>query len=581
MLTRGVTIAGRFEVIRPLARGGMAEVYLARQVGQASFERLVAVKTIRSRHADDPVFQRMFFDEIRVASDLRHPNVVSLIDAGVDGEVTWLAMEYLAGRPLADVLDLVRKTERLPLAFTLEVIVGAARGLHYAHQKRDLSGQPLHIVHRDISPQNLFVTYDGVTKVLDFGIAKALHRAEQTEVGVVKGKVAYMSPEQTAADPLDARSDQFSLGICLWEFLARRRLFEGETARQTMAQVVFAEIPPPSAFSDEVPPVLDEIVLRALNRDRDERFSSCAAFADALFAHAHAEGLLSGPLPVVQVLKRLFPPGDESFLAPHVRAAGPGEPTGPGRPVVDSAVATVGALSPAGAARLGVEDAEDAPTVPLRSALPIGEPAAPASTSATTSLSPPPTSSPPAPTETATAPLVSPRRALPPIFGGVAVVTVTLAWALQEPASSASPPATPLPAQAPAPGPPRALSAPSMSSAREPVLPPKPLPRSAAVPRPPSRHSASAAAPPPAAPPASVAPAVVASGVLSFPDANPWYRVAVDGRVVGITPLARVPAVAGTHVVEFFSSDTGVVIRRVEIDVGDGETVRVRAQAAP
>jgi predicted ATPase/serine/threonine protein kinase len=276
-------VAGRYHLIKKLATGGMAEVFLARQVGTRGFEKLVCLKRILPGYADDPDFVRMFVDEARVAADLRHPNLVNVFDAGEDEGAWYMVMEYLEGQDVAAIIRQAHARQvEVPIPLAVQVVADAARGLHAAHVKTDLSGRPMAIVHRDISPQNLFVTKDGITKVLDFGVARSAHRSSKTEVGVVKGKLGYVSPEQLEAVELDGRSDLYSLGVVLWELLVRERLYARASDAEVLRAIIEGRVAAPSTRRAGVPKELDALVLKALAHDRDKRFSTCEAFATAL-----------------------------------------------------------------------------------------------------------------------------------------------------------------------------------------------------------------------------------------------------------------------------------------------------------
>ncbi|MDP3501058.1 MAG: protein kinase [Myxococcales bacterium] len=276
-------VAGRYHLIKKLAAGGMAEVFLARQQGKKGFEKLVCLKRILPGYADNPDFVRMFVDEARVAADLRHPNLVSVFDAGEDEGSWFIVMEYLEGHDVASIIRQAHaRGAEVPVAMALQVVADAARGLHAAHVKTDLEGRAMQIVHRDVSPQNLFVTKDGITKVLDFGVARSAHRSSKTEVGIVKGKLGYVSPEQLESVELDGRSDLYSLGVVLWELLVLERLFARASDAEVLRAIIEGRVPAPSTKRKGLPKDLDALVLEALALDRDKRFASCEAFATAL-----------------------------------------------------------------------------------------------------------------------------------------------------------------------------------------------------------------------------------------------------------------------------------------------------------
>ncbi|MFZ5445881.1 MAG: protein kinase domain-containing protein [Myxococcota bacterium] len=312
--------AGRYTLEQKLASGGMAEVFLARQAGVRApagdeaggtiegFEKLVVLKRILPHQSDNPEFVRMFLDEARIAADLSHPNVVNIFDAGkADGQY-FITMEYLRGRDVASVFhETSRRREPLPLAVTLHCLIDAARGLHAAHTKTDLQGRPLKIVHRDVSPPNLFVTWDGVTKVLDFGIAHAATRSTKTEVGVVKGKLAYLSPEQLEAEELDGRSDQFALGIVAWELLTGQRLFQKPSDAEALRAILEHRVPAPSSLVPGLPEGVEAVVLKMLAARREDRFADCAAAADALEGWLDETKTPHSAHRVALALKALFP----------------------------------------------------------------------------------------------------------------------------------------------------------------------------------------------------------------------------------------------------------------------------------
>jgi serine/threonine-protein kinase len=282
---------GRYEIIGDLAVGGMAEIVLARLVGPSGFERLVVLKRIFPHLAKDPEFVTMFLDEARTVARINHPNVVQVHELAQHEAELFLAMEYLEGETVSGLLRRLWSADRrLEPALAAHVVAEACRGLQAAHDLTDDEGIPLGLVHRDVSPQNLFVTYAGAVKILDFGIAKLDSRSTKTEPGQIKGKFAYMSPEQCAGKNLDRRSDVFSLGIVLHEVLTGHRLFARDSEMATLRAVCEGPIVPPSALAPAVPPALDKVCLRALARRRDERFESCAEMRRELLAALREAG---------------------------------------------------------------------------------------------------------------------------------------------------------------------------------------------------------------------------------------------------------------------------------------------------
>ena len=303
-------IAGKFTLLRKLGAGGMAEVFLAKQTSAGNFEKLVVLKRILPQLASgtsNTDFVAMFLDEARLASDLRHPNIVTVTDVGKTGDTYYIVMEFLHGQ---DVRKMQRKnaawSEVLPLGHCCQIAIDAAAGLHYAHNKVDLTGTPLHIVHRDVSPQNIVITYEGVSKIVDFGIAKAATQTTHTSTGVLKGKYTYMSPEQAAGESVDARTDQFALGIVLWELLTMRRLFKRDNEQLTLEAIMHGQVPRPSRFRSDLPKSIDDIVAKALMRRREDRFATCEELALALEDALSKEGIVHSHNRLAQFMRRLF-----------------------------------------------------------------------------------------------------------------------------------------------------------------------------------------------------------------------------------------------------------------------------------
>ena len=281
---------GKYRLVARLGTGGMADVYLAVAQGPMNVNRLVVIKRLRDEHAEDPEMRAMFLDEARLAARLNHPNVVQTFEADTESGSYFLAMEYVEGQPYSRILSKLRSEGRvLDPVLAVKICADALAGLDYAHEATDFDGTPLEIVHRDVSPQNLMVTYNGAVKLVDFGIAKAVGTTE-TAHGVFKGKVAFMAPEQILGDGIDRRADIFAAGIVLWESLVGRPLFAAETPAKTLHALMNKEVPPPSTLRAEVPQALDAIVLRALERDVDARYPSARAMRDALEGWLHERG---------------------------------------------------------------------------------------------------------------------------------------------------------------------------------------------------------------------------------------------------------------------------------------------------
>ncbi len=273
---------GKYRLIAELGHGGMAEVFLAIASGPAGFNKLLVIKQIRDQLADDPEFLGMFLDEARLAARLNHPNVVQTNEVGEDGRRYFIAMEYLEGQPLNRIAQRLGKDGRLTLAMHVRILIEALAGLHYAHELTDFDGTQLQVVHRDATPHNIFVTYAGQVKVVDFGIAKALGSSSETRAGVLKGKISYMAPEQALGERVDRRADVFAVGMMLWEALAGRRPFKGQNDVVILQKLVAGDIPSPGTVRDDIPDLLEAICMKALAHDREERFATAEAMQRAL-----------------------------------------------------------------------------------------------------------------------------------------------------------------------------------------------------------------------------------------------------------------------------------------------------------
>jgi hypothetical protein len=275
------TRLGPYELLQEVGYGGMGSVYLGRRVGLGGFHKWVAIKTIHPHLAKEAAFVTMFLDEARTAASMQHPNVTSVFDVGEADGTYYLAMEYLHG----EHLGVFQGTGAVDPFLAAHVIARAAEGLHHAHEITDEQGIPRGLVHRDVSPHNVFLTYDGHVKVTDFGIARAEGRLSQTtETGRIRGKCAYMAPEQVQALPLDRRADLFALGVVLWELVTGERLYVAPTDAQVLLAILREEPRPPSWLVPDCPPALEAIVMKCLARDPDDRFATGAELARALDA---------------------------------------------------------------------------------------------------------------------------------------------------------------------------------------------------------------------------------------------------------------------------------------------------------
>lgn len=274
---------GRYETIHPVASGGMATVYVGRAVGAGGFERRVAIKVMHPHIADDPDFVKMFLDEARLAARIHHPNVVSTLDVQKTEDAMFLVMELVQGASLAQVLRRLKKQkQRMPLGVALRIMLDALAGLHAAHELTGKDEQPLHLVHRDVSPHNILVGADGICKLTDFGVARAQSRLSTTRGGQLKGKLSYMAPEQATGGELDRRADVYAAGLVMWETLTGRRCFKAEHDAQILAMVLEGVARSPRELVRQIPALIDAVCMKALALDPRDRFESAAAFLVAL-----------------------------------------------------------------------------------------------------------------------------------------------------------------------------------------------------------------------------------------------------------------------------------------------------------
>lgn len=302
------TKVGRYEVVGQLATGGMAEILLARLVGPSGFERLVVLKRMLPHLGKVAAAREMFLDEARILAGIRHTNVVQVEELSADNGEPFLAMEYLDGENAAGLMRrIVAQRRRLPADLAAHIIAEACAGLHAAHELRAPDGTSRGLVHRDVSPQNLFITYDGAVKVLDFGIAKANDRVTRTETGQLKGKFQYMSPEQTKGEALDRRSDIFSLGVVLYELATGRSLFHRRTHLLTMKAICEEPITPPSRVATQVPKGLDPICVRSMKRAREDRYPTALAMRKELLPLSQLSGADEPRERLAALMRELFP----------------------------------------------------------------------------------------------------------------------------------------------------------------------------------------------------------------------------------------------------------------------------------
>src|SRR3954464_500296 len=298
---------GKYYLLERINVGGMAEVFKAKTFGVEGFERLLAVKRILSNIAEDEEFITMFIDEAKIAVQLQHANIAQIFDLGKVDDAYFIALEYVHGKDLRGIFDLLQKSESaMPMPQACFIVMQLCEGLDYAHNKRDAQGRELNLVHRDVSPQNVLIGYEGEIKLVDFGIAKAAGKASKTQAGILKGKFGYMSPEQVRGLPVDRRSDIFSLGIVLYELLTGERLFTGESDFSTLEKVRNVEILPPSSYNRRIGEELERIVMKALAKDVDDRYQNAIDLHDDLQAFMYTAGEFYSRKDLAAWMKRIW-----------------------------------------------------------------------------------------------------------------------------------------------------------------------------------------------------------------------------------------------------------------------------------
>ena len=325
------TRMGRYELIRRLAIGGMAELYIARQSGIEGFEKIVVLKRVLPNLAADPQFVQMFLSEARIAATLDHPNIAQVTDIGEEGGEYFFAMEYVHGANLLQVLKRSGET-RLPRSCALTIVVGVAAGLHYAHEQLGLDGRPLGLVHRDVSPSNVILSHNGAVKLTDFGIARAAARTSVTQQGQFKGKAGYMSPEQCQGGVIDRRSDIFTLGILLYEATTGARAFYAPNDFAILGRIARADYIPPRELDPEYPPQLEAVIAKAMAKDPDDRYETAEQMQLQLEDVAAACGWRLSAVELARHMKSLFgtpahPHTDIGSMAAPIVPAARVEPT--------------------------------------------------------------------------------------------------------------------------------------------------------------------------------------------------------------------------------------------------------------
>lgn len=556
---------GSYQLVRRIALGGMAEIHLARRAGS---DRLLVVKRILPHLAVNAEFIRMFLDEARIAARVHHPNVVQIFDLGAAGGTYFIAMEHIHGEDVRRIWKrAANRGMTIPPPLVCRILADACAGLDAAHRLTDDRGRPLGIVHRDVSPQNLLVAFDGRVKVADFGIAKAADQATVTKSGVLKGKYSYMSPEQASGQPVDARSDLFALGIVLHELLTGTRLFKRVNDLQTLHAVAECRVHPPSRDNPNLPPELDAIVLRALEKAPGDRYADAGALRAALEGWLQASGAPATQADVAAFLRELYAEEED----PAAAVSRPGQEPAP----VDAAGAFVQAAPGAAAAKNAAATGPAAPrrnlatgrsaTVGAASAGPAPEPIVP-------ELRRRPQAAP------ATSPEISVSERMTEL-----VARVQRSPELTQPAPFAEDPPT------------EAMSFPQPAVFRgatvapaQPGLEARPPAAQAAPARRARRLRVAAISACGAAlglggwqAVASLAPGTPEpTGTVQF-DVTPWGEISCDGRVLGRTPLPDRALPVGTHACEVTHPSLGTVRRQVDVKANTVEKVSIHLEDSP
>lgn len=515
---------GKYRLIRRIATGGMAELWLAIQRGPHGFEKTAVLKVILPNLCANEEFVHMFLNEARLAAGLDHNNVVRLYDFGeIDGQY-YLAMEHLPGEDLASIIHAHKRAGRpVPLEVACDIIIGAATGLNFAHELTDAHGRPLNIVHRDVSPSNIILTYHGTVKLVDFGIARAETNISTTTAGTLKGKVAYVSPEQASGEPVDRRSDIFPLGTVLFELLTLQRPFKRESDLATLQAVVNAPIPPPRSLRPEIPADLEAIVLKAMTRKLSERYQHALEVADALSSFLDRRGYIRSERALAQYMSGLF---DAERRQDKLRVV---QPTNNGR-------------TPSQLKHLAQH------LSPLRSDTVV-------------------------PAAKIASPSKQPRRRLTAVaLGGAGLVALVAAlafWGLTAHPSG------------PTEGPPAVAKAPSaMGNQEQRQDPPKPMEQAAELPRA-NETEAKPEESKPTMEPRSTEPGPEArkpadarsrndKGTLTL-DTSPWSEVFLKGKKLGDTPLIDQPLAAGIHVLTLVNEQRNLKVS-IEIEIRPGKS---------
>ncbi|MBN2361278.1 MAG: protein kinase [Deltaproteobacteria bacterium] len=368
---------GKYLLLERINVGGMAEVFKAKTFGVAGFERIVAIKRILPNMVEDDEFIKMFIDEARIAVQLAHANVAQIYELGQYGNNYYIAMEYISSRDLRTILDRLRQSGTLmPIPQAAYIASRICEGLDYAHRKKDAAGRPLNIIHRDVSPQNVLLSYDGEIKLIDFGIAKAANRASKTQAGVLKGKFGYMSPEQVRGLVIDRRSDIFAVGVLLYEMLTGERLFIGESDFSTLERVRNAEVLPPTTYNKKISPELETIVLKSLAREAEDRYQWASDLAEDLQRFMIEDRSIFSAKKLSEFMHETYAPElalEQAKMEEYLKVEGPAEEDLPLAPGAAGGLIKNSAYIIESSAPVGAETSSDdlfPPGKPLRHAQP-------------------------------------------------------------------------------------------------------------------------------------------------------------------------------------------------------------------
>ncbi len=552
----------RFALLGRLAFGGMAEIFLARETSSNASRHLV-VKRILPHVADDEGFVSMFLDEARLAMRLQHPNICPVYEFGEAAGTWFIAMEWVDGVPLGKLIRKARATGGIPIPVAVRVIAQIAEALHYAHRARDESGAPLGLVHRDVSPQNIMIGYHGSVKLLDFGVAKASSQATRTQAGIVKGKLAYMAPEQCRGDEIDGRADVFALGVCLYEALAGRPLYHRQNDFETLKAVLDDPVPSARALRPAVPADLDAIVQRALAKSAEVRWQSAGELQEALeqWLTDHRERV--NATRTAQYLEGLY--AEEIARGPALTTG----PVAPGSARGDSLMPGGGSVPSLPAAGAATETPQPA-SGPSSGVVLAG---------AGLAASLPPAAPDAARTDAVTArPGARPQPAKPLWIALAAALALLLVaglaaggwWLHGRDATDARAAVSAAPAPA--------APAPASPAPAAPIAAPAALIAAPAAPAPAAPAPAAPAAPAPAAPIAAPASSDAAGaprepsrgraqGTLAL-NTRPWSKAYVGGRLLGTTPFGSVSVPAGTVTLRLVDRDGNTHRRTVRVEAG-------------